>query len=173
MTRVQTYLIVVIVSALFSTTLGSPIFWLLPWSSWLNPTTTSSTSSGTSSTSTATARTPSNVSIAIGDRTNTTAGLDDMGTVIDGLTINAGRRRRSAQQLPEVDFIVPSNESYIQIGNHVIRLPSRNISNITINVVDGVPYVGAGGLPAPPQDVPPNLFDHIKNFFDGVFNRTN
>ncbi|KAL1389241.1 hypothetical protein pipiens_012537 [Culex pipiens pipiens] len=103
MTRVQTYLIVVIVSALFSTSLGTPIFWLLPWSSWLNPSTTSSTSSGTSSTSTATARTPSNVSIAIGDRTNTTAGLDDMGTVIDGLTINAGRRRRSAQQLPEVD----------------------------------------------------------------------
>lgn len=170
MARVQIILVLAVTLTLLSSTQGKPIFWFLPWRNW--PYSSTSSSSGTSSTSsTASSSTPSNTSISIGDRTNTNAGLDDYGTSITGLTITtAGRRRRSAEQAQDIS--VPSNESYIQVGNNVIRIPSRNISNVSITIVDGVPYVEQGEIPTPPAFIT-GFFDNIRNFFGSFFNGTN
>uniref|UniRef100_A0A224Y0R8 Putative threonine/serine-rich mucin n=1 Tax=Panstrongylus lignarius TaxID=156445 RepID=A0A224Y0R8_9HEMI len=87
-------------------------------------------SSNSASASTGTTRMPVNATIALGNRRNTSA-LVDMGTNIDGLSITS-RGRRS----------VPSgNESYIQVGNQVIKIPPGGVSNLTINIVDGVPHL--------------------------------
>lgn len=174
MARVQIFLVLAVSLALFSTTQGRPFFWYFPWN---YPSTSSGSSSGTSSTSsTATSGTPSNVAISIGDRTNTNATLDDYGTTIDGLTITTGRRRRSANQTADEDSALPSNESYIQIGNQVFIIPPEGISNVSISVVDGVAYVEQGEIPTtstPPPSTNPGFFGFFRNFLDGFFNGAN
>ncbi|XP_058824131.1 uncharacterized protein LOC131684898 [Topomyia yanbarensis] len=65
---------------------------LLPWPIYLPSSSGASSSNGASSTTSSTsARAPNNVTLSIGNRVNTEAGLDDYGTTIDGLTINLAR----------------------------------------------------------------------------------
>nr|ABJ97695.1 putative threonine/serine-rich mucin [Toxorhynchites amboinensis] len=152
------------------------------------PTYTSGTSS-TSSTSSSTARSPVNATISLGNRENTSA-VEDLGTNIDGLTISRSKRfvpllipnvtgfsffqnlpgiftrqKRAAESIPPL-----SNESVIRVGNQIIKLPPRGISNLTIHIIDGGSYsekftpfqTPANGTWAP-------FVDQIKNFFDGLF----
>ncbi|XP_058824356.1 uncharacterized protein LOC131685027 [Topomyia yanbarensis] len=158
MTKANLYLLFGIGLALLPSILGVPIFWYLPWNSWI-PTSTTTSRSSASSSSPQTTKAPINASISIGNRMNTTA-LDDMGTLIENLTINRGRRA------------LPSNESIIQIGNQIIRLPPGNLSNLTISIIDGVPYIGRW----PPSTTEkteegpsPGLFGRIRTFLDELF----
>uniref|UniRef100_A0A182F7U3 Uncharacterized protein n=2 Tax=Anopheles albimanus TaxID=7167 RepID=A0A182F7U3_ANOAL len=128
--------------------LAAPIFWFLPWSFPNFPTTTSSTSGTTSSSSTANgASNSSNVSVAIGNRVNTTTGLDDYGTNITNVQINVNRQRRSVgntildlNDLGDDGAGADTDGSYITIDEHTIRLPA-NITNLTLNtyLINGAP----------------------------------
>uniref|UniRef100_A0A2M3ZZ05 Putative threonine/serine-rich mucin n=1 Tax=Anopheles triannulatus TaxID=58253 RepID=A0A2M3ZZ05_9DIPT len=133
--------------------LAAPIFWFLPWSFPNFPTTTSSTSGSTSSSSTSTngASNSSNVSVAIGNRVNTSTGLDDYGTNITNVQINVNRQRRSIAgtflDLNDLgaggggsDGAADTGGSYISIGEHMVRLPA-NITNLTLNtyLINGIP----------------------------------
>ncbi|XP_050083821.1 uncharacterized protein LOC126570252 [Anopheles aquasalis] len=134
--------------------LAAPIFWFLPWSFPNFPTSTSSTSGTTSSSSTANgASNSSNVSVAIGNRVNTSTGLDDYGTNITNVQINVNRQRRSVANtildLNDLDGSgggggggaeADTGGSYISIGEHTVRLPA-NITNLTLNtyLINGIP----------------------------------
>ncbi|XP_055541599.1 uncharacterized protein LOC129727629 [Wyeomyia smithii] len=160
MSKVSICLLVGIVVTLLPAINGGPIFWFYPWNSWI-PTSTSGSSSSNNagSASTGTPRPPVNATIALGNRRNTNATID-MGTVIDGLTINS-RGRRS----------IPSNESYIQVGNHLIKIPPTGLSNLTINIVDGVPLVSpqAPVWPAQTGDGSAGFIGRIRSFLDELF----
>uniref|UniRef100_A0A182IRW8 Uncharacterized protein n=1 Tax=Anopheles atroparvus TaxID=41427 RepID=A0A182IRW8_ANOAO len=137
--------------------LAVPIFWFLPWNFPTSATTTTSSSGTTASSSASGTSNSSNVSVAIGNRVNTTTGLDDYGTNISNVQINVNRMRRSidARQFIQLDGLqVPNsdqmlNGSFITIGEHTIRLPA-NVSNITVNtyLVNGIP-IDEGMLMAP------------------------
>ncbi|XP_055609928.1 uncharacterized protein LOC129756902 [Uranotaenia lowii] len=173
----QASLLLLITSLLVSTTLAGPIFWFLPWTNWLPSSGSSSSSSSTTSTA---SRAPINATINLGNRNNTTTGLDDLGTVIDGVTITRSRRslptissnssqtrdedtenqlrkKRSPQQF--------STDSYIQVGNHVIRLPPGDVSNLTIHIIDGTPTVLVPSLFPDRESNSSGIFDWIKKFF--------
>uniref|UniRef100_A0A182ML39 Uncharacterized protein n=1 Tax=Anopheles culicifacies TaxID=139723 RepID=A0A182ML39_9DIPT len=133
--------------------LAAPIFWFLPWSfpNTFTSTTTSSTTSGTASSG---ASNSSNVSVAIGNRVNTSTGLDDYGTNITNVQINVNRMRRRAVSEDDLAKLErrfarqAANESIISIGEHTIRLPS-NISNLTVNtyLINGIPVDDSMKLP--------------------------
>ncbi|XP_058056898.1 uncharacterized protein LOC131208258 [Anopheles bellator] len=121
--------------------LGVPIFWFIPWRF---PSTTSSSSSGTTSSSTGS--NSSSVSVGIGNRVNTSTGLDDYGTNISNVQINVNRVRRSVDTVVNLDGR-SANGSFVSIGEHTIRLPA-NISNLTVNTylvngIDGGYFVSA------------------------------
>uniref|UniRef100_A0A2M4AD38 Putative gsg10 salivary mucin n=2 Tax=Nyssorhynchus TaxID=44543 RepID=A0A2M4AD38_9DIPT len=131
--------------------LAAPIFWFLPWSFPSFPSTTSSTSGTTGSSSSAAngASNSSNVSVAIGNRVNTSTGLDDYGTNISNVQINVNRQRRSvANTILDLNDLGGAGGagadtdggSYISIGEHTVRLPA-NISNLTLNtyLINGIP----------------------------------
>uniref|UniRef100_A0A2M3YW55 Putative gsg10 salivary mucin n=1 Tax=Anopheles nuneztovari TaxID=30067 RepID=A0A2M3YW55_9DIPT len=135
--------------------LAAPIFWFLPWSFPNFPTSTSSTSGTTSSSSSSSANgasNSSNVSVAIGNRVNTTTGLDDYGTNITNVQINVNRQRRSvANTILDLNDLdggggggggaeADTAGSYISIGEHTVRLPA-NITNLTLNtyLINGIP----------------------------------
>ncbi|XP_053671646.1 uncharacterized protein LOC128721870 [Anopheles nili] len=135
------------VAVLIEPLLAAPIFWFLPWS--FTSTTTGSSSTATSASSNG-ASNSSNVSVAIGNRVNTSAGLDDYGTNITNVQINVNRMRRA---ITEVDLTglspglmvralgdLPANGSFISVGEHTIHLPA-NVSNLTVNtyLINGVP----------------------------------
>ncbi|XP_053669779.1 uncharacterized protein LOC128720150 [Anopheles nili] len=79
----------------------------------------------------------SNVTVAVGNRINTVAALDDYGTRIDGLTLNVDRRRRRRRDIWNVPSLLGSsnipNGSFIAIDNHVFPLPN-NLSNVSLNI---------------------------------------
>nr|XP_029727299.1 uncharacterized protein LOC115265614 [Aedes albopictus] len=155
-------------------TLGLPIFWF-PWNYLLPPTSTSSGNSATSSTSSsATTLRPIMANIAIGNRQNTSAMIDN-GTVINGLTITRGRRDVPLAALPDDLPGAGRSESFIQVGNQVIRLPAGNVANLTINIVDGVPYVFGNApveVPTVESDVGMSgILSRIGNFFGGLLGR--
>uniref|UniRef100_B6DDX5 GSG10 salivary mucin n=1 Tax=Anopheles darlingi TaxID=43151 RepID=B6DDX5_ANODA len=148
--------------------LAAPIFWFLPWSFPNFPTSTSSTSGSTSSTSSSAssgASNSSNVSVAIGNRVNTSTGLDDYGTNITNVQINVNRQRRSVANtflnLNDLgdgggggggggdDAKADTGGSYISIGEHIIRLPA-NISNLTLNtyLINGLPVDESMAVPS-------------------------
>uniref|UniRef100_A0A2M3YX81 Putative gsg10 salivary mucin n=1 Tax=Anopheles braziliensis TaxID=58242 RepID=A0A2M3YX81_9DIPT len=128
--------------------LAAPIFWFLPWSFPSFPSTTSSTSGTTSSSSTANgASNSSNVSVAIGNRVNTSTGLDDYGTNISNVQINLNRQSRSvANTILDLNDLggggaaADTGGSYISIGEHTVRLPA-NVTNLTLNtyLINGIP----------------------------------
>uniref|UniRef100_A0A182JXD2 Uncharacterized protein n=1 Tax=Anopheles christyi TaxID=43041 RepID=A0A182JXD2_9DIPT len=132
--------------------LAAPIFWFLPWSfPGLSTTTTTaaSTSSNAGTASTSGASNSSNVSVAIGNRVNTSTGLDDYGTNITNVQINVNRMRRAVtgtdlvrleRKLRQTSEGGSSNDTVITIGEHTIRLPA-NISNLTVNtyLINGIP----------------------------------
>nr|XP_029717881.1 uncharacterized protein LOC109399696 [Aedes albopictus] len=167
----------VVVSALcvLPSTLGLPIFWF-PWNYLLPPTSTSSggNTATSSSSSSATTLRPIMANIAIGNRQNTSAMIDN-GTVINGLTITRGRRDVPLATLPEDLSESGRSESFIQVGNQVIRLPPGNVANLTINIVEGVPYVFGNA----PVEVPTaedsagmsGILSRIGNFFGGLLGR--
>uniref|UniRef100_A0A182NSQ2 Uncharacterized protein n=1 Tax=Anopheles dirus TaxID=7168 RepID=A0A182NSQ2_9DIPT len=129
---------------------AAPIFWFLPWS-FPTTTTTTTSSSGTSS-STSGASNSSNVSVAIGNRVNTSTGLDDYGTNITNVQINVNRMRRavtdadlarlerSVRQTYDDRAAAGANGSVISVGEYTIRLPT-NVSNLTVNtyLINGIP----------------------------------
>uniref|UniRef100_A0A182Q9S4 Uncharacterized protein n=1 Tax=Anopheles farauti TaxID=69004 RepID=A0A182Q9S4_9DIPT len=139
------------VAILVQPLLAAPIFWFLPWSfPSSTSTTTSSSSSGTSS-ATNGASNSSNVSVAIGNRVNTSTGLDDYGTNITNVQINVNRMRRAVTDadLAQLgrnirqtydDRTGAANGSVISVGKYMIRLPA-NISNLTVNtyLINGIP----------------------------------
>ncbi|XP_049533945.1 uncharacterized protein LOC125950219 [Anopheles darlingi] len=141
--------------------LAAPIFWFLPWSFPNFPTSTSSTSGSTSSSASSGASNSSNVSVAIGNRVNTSTGLDDYGTNITNVQINVNRQRRSVANtflnLNDLgdggsggdDAEADTGGSYISIGEHIIRLPA-NISNLTLNtyLINGVPVDESMAVPS-------------------------
>ncbi|XP_050071201.1 uncharacterized protein LOC126559129 [Anopheles maculipalpis] len=138
------------VAVLTQPLLAAPIFWFLPWSFPSLSTTTSSSTTGTSSASSSNgASNSSNVSVAIGNRVNTSTGLDDYGTNITNVQINVNRMRRA---VTDEDLVRlgrrltrqtgtngSASESIISIGEHTIRLPA-NISNLTVNtyLINGI-----------------------------------
>uniref|UniRef100_A0A182PBA5 Uncharacterized protein n=1 Tax=Anopheles epiroticus TaxID=199890 RepID=A0A182PBA5_9DIPT len=140
--------------------LAAPIFWFLPWSFPALPTTTTiSSTAATSGTGTGGASNSSNVSVAIGNRVNTSTGLDDYGTNITNVQINVNRMRRAVtsadlarleRQLRQTETPgdTSTNGTVITIGEHTIRLPS-NISNLTVNtyLINGIPEDGMMMLP--------------------------
>ncbi|XP_035895298.1 uncharacterized protein LOC118504648 [Anopheles stephensi] len=138
------------VAVLTQPLLAAPIFWFLPWSFPSLSTTTTSSTSGTSSGSSSGASNSSNVSVAIGNRVNTSTGLDDYGTNITNVQINVNRMRRAVtdEDLVRLERRLArqtanngtASESIITIGEHTIRLPS-NISNLTVNtyLINGIP----------------------------------
>ncbi|XP_049280828.1 uncharacterized protein LOC125762597 [Anopheles funestus] len=135
------------VAVLTQPLLAAPIFWFLPWSfpnTFTTSSTTSSSTSGTASSSSG-ASNSSNVSVAIGNRVNTSTGLDDYGTNITNVQINVNRMRRAITEndlakLERRYARQTANESTITIGEHTIRLPA-NISNLTVNtyLINGIP----------------------------------
>uniref|UniRef100_B6DDX2 GSG10 salivary mucin n=1 Tax=Anopheles darlingi TaxID=43151 RepID=B6DDX2_ANODA len=141
--------------------LAAPIFWFLPWSFPNFPTSTSSTSGSTSSSASNGASNSSNVSVAIGNRVNTSTGLDDYGTNITNVQINVNRQRRSVANtflnLNDLgdgggggdDAEADTGGSYISIGEHIIRLPA-NISNLTLNtyLINGLPVDESMAVPS-------------------------
>ncbi|ETN59797.1 threonine/serine-rich mucin [Anopheles darlingi] len=140
--------------------LAAPIFWFLPWSFPNFPTSTSSTSGSTSSSASSGASNSSNVSVAIGNRVNTSTGLDDYGTNITNVQINVNRQRRSVANtflnLNDLgdggggdDAEADTGGSYISIGEHIIRLPA-NISNLTLNtyLINGLPVDESMAVPS-------------------------
>uniref|UniRef100_A0A182VY72 GSG10 salivary mucin n=1 Tax=Anopheles minimus TaxID=112268 RepID=A0A182VY72_9DIPT len=141
------------VAVLTQPLLAAPIFWFLPWSFPNTFTTSSTTSSTTSGTASSGASNSSNVSVAIGNRVNTSTGLDDYGTNISNVQINVNRMRRAVSEddLAKLDRRFTrqtTNESIISIGEHTIRLPS-NISNLTVNtyLINGIPVDDTMKLP--------------------------
>ncbi|XP_062555246.1 uncharacterized protein LOC134220260 isoform X2 [Armigeres subalbatus] len=160
--------IIAAVTLCLPATLSVPIFWF-PWNYFL-PTTTTSGSAASSSSSSSTLR-PIMANIAIGNRLNTSA-MTDNGTIINGLTITRGRRAVPLTPVPVPGDPSVTSESFIQVGNHIIRLPPGNVANLTINIVDGVPNVfgnvgtdvsdGANGSTS-------GLFAQLGNFFGGLF----
>ncbi|XP_065076643.1 uncharacterized protein LOC135700152 [Ochlerotatus camptorhynchus] len=165
--------------ALLPSTLGVPIFWF-PWNYLLPTTSTSGSSSSSSSnsnsassSSSSTTLRPIMASIAIGNRLNTSA-MTDNGTVINGLTITRGRRSAAAQQTELSDYVrSQTRESFIQVGNQIIRLPPGDVANLTINIVDGVPYVFGNTAPTTTgsEAMTTGIFSQIRNFFGEFFNR--
>uniref|UniRef100_T1D535 Putative secreted mucin n=1 Tax=Psorophora albipes TaxID=869069 RepID=T1D535_9DIPT len=159
MKSIKLCVLIAFISALLPSTLGLPIFWF-PWN-YFYPTTSTSSSSSSSSTSTATTLRPINATLSIGNRQNTSA-MIDMGTVIDGLTITRGKRSAGDER---------TSESFIQIGNQIIRLPPGDVSNLTINIIDGVPLVN-GNFQQPQTSTPQvegNALSGVVNRFRSFF----
>ncbi|XP_052891316.1 uncharacterized protein LOC128299396 [Anopheles moucheti] len=99
-------------------------------------------SSGSASSPVSTPDQLSNVSIALGNSINTSTGLDDYGTRVDGITVNVvRRRRRDIWSIPSILGPNSPNGSYIAINNQIIPLPD-NLSNVSLNI---------GPLPNPQQ----------------------
>ncbi|XP_001661479.2 uncharacterized protein LOC5574465 [Aedes aegypti] len=160
--------------AVLPSTLGVPIFWF-PWS-YLLPTTSSSSGSGSSSSSSSsTTFRPIMANISIGNRRNTSA-MVDSGTVINGLTISRGRRDVPLETIRNDPSV--TSESFIQVGNQVIRLPPGNVANLTINIIDGVPYVFgntesdvSSGSASGSSEGMSGLFSRVRNFFGDLLGR--
>ncbi|XP_053668649.1 uncharacterized protein LOC128719053 [Anopheles marshallii] len=162
--------------------LAAPIFWFLPWS-FPNTFTSTTTSSSTASTANG-ASNSSNVSVAIGNRVNTSTGLDDYGTNISNVQINVNRMRRA---ITEDDLAKlgrrfarqSTNETIISIGEHTIRLPA-NISNLTVNtyLINGIPddamLLPDPGMPINTNETSTPLVTAInifKNFLSSFFGK--
>lgn len=97
----------------------------------------------------------------------------DNGTVINGLTINRGRRSAAAQLTSlSDDSRSQTRESFIQVGNQIIRLPPGDVANLTINIVDGVPSVFGNTPTGGSETMTSGIFSQIRNFFGDLFNRT-
>ncbi|XP_052867069.1 uncharacterized protein LOC128273182 [Anopheles cruzii] len=168
----------VCIAILIQPLLGVPIFWFIPWRF---PSTTSSSSSGTTtSSSTGTGSNSSNVSIGLGNRVNTSTGLDDYGTNISNVQINVNRARRSVDTVVNLDGR-SANGSYVSIGEHTIRLPA-NVSNLTVNTylvngVDGGYFVSAdseafSGNSSTVTSPLLTAIRNFKNFLQTLFNPT-
>uniref|UniRef100_A0A8W7PPV7 Uncharacterized protein n=1 Tax=Anopheles coluzzii TaxID=1518534 RepID=A0A8W7PPV7_ANOCL len=169
--------------------LAAPIFWFLPWSfPALSPTTTTlATTSGTAASSGAS--NSSNVSVAIGNRVNTSTGLDDYGTNITNVQINVNRMRRAVtdadlvkleRKLRQAADEGSTNGTVITIGEHTIRLP-HNISNLTVNtyLINGIPenymmLADTGSATINANETYTPLLSAIrlfKNFFSSLFSK--
>ncbi|KFB51871.1 gSG10 salivary mucin [Anopheles sinensis] len=150
MHQMRNFVLLLSATVLVQPLLAVPIFWFLPWKFPTSGTTTASSSSATTAAASSAngASNSSNVSVAIGNRVNTSTGLDDYGTNISNVQINVNRMRRSidARQTIQLDGLQPldydrmMNGSFITIGEHTIRLPA-NVSNVTVNtyLVNGIP----------------------------------
>ncbi|XP_055637316.1 uncharacterized protein LOC129775997 [Toxorhynchites rutilus septentrionalis] len=176
---------------LLPSTLGAPFFWFPLWYPTASSGTSSSSGAVSSSTSsTNTPRSPVNASISLGNRLNTSA-VEDLGTVIDGLTIARSKRfvpllppswpgfslfqnisgifnrqKRSSEAIPST-----VNESVIKIGHQIIKLPPGGISNLTIHIIDGGSYPPLQNVPIQTgtNDTWIPFIERIKDVFDNLF----